>query len=329
MYSRAVARRDAPRYDVPPAVVGGALGLLLALFLPLSHRTPEWPAELPHLTCDESAVIAEHRRDLARPLPPSFAAVDRAWTRWSRAAAAGDPARSDAARQDFADTLRHAATQGADVSIALRARAAQRFLDDLERPDAPLSIVAARHGLGPRGQWYATRATRLAWFALRWERNAAPVADDGRVEPLTDSLMRISPSYQRAFLSWALDARCTELIGATEARPITPADVRACANFRGDLVPIARAVDPRYPDEESRAAVDVLLARGLRDLTRGPDDAPVTVADDPAEIAARSDAQAALVRARDVYAAMLERQRTPRIERRYMAVIADLGADEP
>ncbi len=329
MYSRAVARREAPRYDVPLGVVGGALGLLLALFVPLSHRTPEWPTELPHLAYDEAAVIAEHRRDLARPLPPSFAAVDRAWSRWSQAAAAGDAARSDAARQDFADTLRHASTQGADVSIALRARAAQRFLDDLERPDAALSVVAERHGLGPHGRWYATRATRLAWFALRWERNAAPVADDGRVEPLADSLVRVSPSCQRAFLSWALDARCTELIGATAARPLTPADVRACANFRGDLVPIARAADPRYPAEESLATVEVLLARGLRDLTRRPDDAPVTVADDPAEIAARSDAQAALVRARDLYAATLERQRTPRIERRFMAVIAELGADEP
>ena len=324
-----MARRDAPGYDVPIGVVGGALALLLALFLPLSHRTPEWPAELPHLTYDESAVIAEHRRDLALPLPPSAPEVERAWSVWSRAAASGDSTRSDVARQDFSDTLRTASLSSRNAARAIRARVAQRFLRDLDDPRAPLTVVASRHGLGADGCWYVNPATRLAWFMLRWERNAAPVGDDGHVEPLTDSLARIHVAYQRAFLSWALDARCPELIGATSARPLTPTDVRACATFRGDLIPLARVFDGRYPDEEARASTEMMLAHGLRDLTRPAPDAPVTVIDEPTQIAARSDAQAALVRARELYATMLERERTPRIERRYMAVIADLGIDEP
>lgn len=324
-----MVRRDAAGYDVPIGVVGAVLALLVALFLPLSHRTPEWPTELPHLTYDEAAVIAEHRRDLGLALPPSAREVERAWTAWSRAAASGDSARSDVARQDFSDTLRAASLSSLDASRAIRAHVAQRFLDDLDDARAPLTVVASRHGLGPDARWYVTRATRLAWFMLRWERNAAPVGDDGHVEPLTDSLVRVPSAYQRAFLSWALDARCPELIGATAARPLSTEDVRACATFRGDLIPLAHATDDRYPVEEARASVEMMLAHGLRDLTRPAPDAPVTVVDEPTQIAARSDAQAALVRARELYATMLEHERTPRIERRYMAVIADLGIDEP
>ena len=88
-------------------------------------------------------------------------------------------------------------------------------------------------------------------------------------------------------------------------------------------MPLARAADARYPDDEARAAIDVMLAVGLR-RPAGGDDAPVHVVDDASN---DGDAQAALVRARDRYAAMLERERTPRIERYFMAVVAELGRE--
>ena len=49
--------------------------------------------------------------------------------------------------------------------------------------------------------------------------------------------------------------------------------------------------------------------------------------DSHGDASADGDAQAALVRARDRYAAMLEREREPRIERHFMAVVAELGRE--
>ncbi len=315
--------REALRYDVPPGVFAGIVALLVALFFPLSHRTPAWPTELAHLTYDERAVLDAHRRDLARPAPAAEAEVMRAWAWWSRSAVAGDGARLADARQRFQDVLGEATGHAREPALALRARATERFLAALGDRRAPLTEIARRHGLGLDGPWYATRAARIAWFAMRWERNAARTADDGRVEPLTDTLLRVDPAYQRAFVSWGLDARCPALIGAHDGWSLTAAHTRACAAFRNELVPLARAADPRYPDDEASAAIDVMLALGLR-RPAGGDDAPVHVVDDASN---DGDAQAALVRARDRYAAMLERARTPRIERHFMAVVAELGRE--
>lgn len=315
--------REALRYDVPPGVFAGIVALLAALFFPLSHRTPAWPTGLAHLTYDERAVLDAHRRDLARPAPAAEAEVMRAWAWWSRSAVSGDAARLADARQRFQEVLGEASGHAREPALALRARATERFLANLGDARAPLTEIARRHGLGADGPWYATRAARIAWFAMRWERNAARAADDGHVEPLTDTLLRVDPAYQRAFVSWGLDARCPALIGAHDGWSLTAAHTRACAAFRNELVPLARAADARYPDEESRAAVDVMLAIGLR-RPAGGDDAPVRVVD---EASADGDAQAALVRARDRYAAMLERERAPRIERHFMAVVAELGRE--
>lgn len=317
--------REALRYDVPTGVFAGIVALLVALFLPLSHRTPAWPTELAHLTYDERAVLDAHRRDLARPAPAAEREVMRAWAWWSRSAVSGDAARLADARQRFQEVLDEATGHAREPALALRARATERFLANLNDARAPLTEIARRHGLGPDGPWYATRAARIAWFAMRWERNAARAADDGRVEPLTDTLLRVDPAYQRAFVSWGLDARCPALIGAHGAWSLTAAHTRACAAFRNELVPVARAADPRYPDDEARAAIDVMLAVGLR-RAPGGDDA-VHVVDDAASAGADGDAQAALVRARDRYAAMLERERTPRIERHFMAVVTELGRE--
>lgn len=315
--------REALRYDVPAVVFAGIVALLVALFFPLSHRTPAWPTGLAHLAYDERAVLDAHRRDLARPAPAAEAEVMRAWAWWSRSAVSGDAARLADARQRFQEVLGEATGHAREPALALRARATERFLANLGDARAPLTEIARRHGLGPDGPWYATRAARIAWFALRWERNAARAADDGRVEPLTDTLLRVDPAYQRAFVSWGLDARCPALIGAHDGWSLTVAQTRACAAFRNELVPLARAADPRYPDDEARAAIDVMLAIGLR-RPAGGDDAPVHLVD---EASGDGDAQAALVRARDLYAAMLERERTPRIERHFMAVVAELGRE--
>jgi len=318
----------APRHDVPLALAGALIALLLALFVPLSHVTAAYPTELAHLPVDEPAVLRDHRAALARPLPPATREVLAAWDAWSTAAARGDAAAAHATRETFAARLADATGRVRAAQDTLRAAATERFLAQLDDPRAPLSRVAARHGLAGEGaSWYATRAARIAWFALRWERNVAPPGDDGEVEPLSDTLLRVPLSYRRAFGSWALDARCPELVGAAAGRPFTAADARACARFRDDLIDLAATLEPRYPREASRAAADVMLALGLRRAVTGGADAPVTVVDDAVRGPALADAQAALLRAEGRYAAMVRATSSRRALRLYRGVVAALGDD--
>lgn len=317
-----------PRNDVPPGIALGALALLAALFGPLVQRTPAWPAELPHLRYDERAVVAEHQRLLAPPLPASATAAFDAWDAWTRAAVGDDATVTDTARQRFAERLAQATGHVRAVEEGLREHAAARFLAHLDDADAPLTRIAVRHRLvGADTAAHATRAARLAWFALRWERAALHASDDGELEPMHDTLLRVPTAYQRAFVSWALDARCPELVGATAARPLRVADVRACARYREEFVGFAAAIDRGYPREAAHAATDVMLAVGLRRLTAPAVDAPVLVVDDDQRVQATSDAQAALVRAQSRYARMLEAAPSRLLERRYVAVVSALGDD--
>lgn len=318
-------RTATPRNDVPLALAAALVALLLALFVPLAHRVAAWPESLTHLRTDDAAVLAEHRRALALPRPPAWREALRAWDQWSSAAASGDSARSLDARHRFAELYAEASATSPTAGTAIRALAAERFLNGLSDPHAPLTRIAARHGLAPGGPWYATPAARLAWFSLRWVRNAAPTHDDGAVEPIVDSLARLSPASQRAFVSWALDARCTGLIGATATRPLTPDDVRACAAFRKDLLPLVRTMDPSYPVDEAFADTDAMLAAGLRATLADALSRPDGAVDEALRARVAGDTQAALVRARDGYAAMLERHRDRRIERRFMAVVQALS----
>jgi len=316
------------RHDVPLALAGALLALLLALFFPLSHVTAAYPTELAHLTVDEAAVLRDHRAALARPTPPATREVLAAWAAWSTAAARGDAAAAHATRETFAARLAVATGRVREAQDALRALATEGFLAHIDDPRAPLSRVAAGHGLaGVGASWYATRAARVAWFALRWERNVAPPGDDGEVEPLADTLLRVPLSYRRAFASWALDARCPELVGAVARRPFTAADVRACGRFREDLIDLAAHLDPRYPRDETRAAADVMLALGLRRAVTPAPDAPVTVVDDAVRGPALADAQAALLRAEGRYAAVLRGTSSRHAQRLYRGVVAALGDD--
>jgi hypothetical protein len=311
------------RHDVPLALAAGALGVLLALFVPLSHVTPAYPTELAHLPADDAAVLRDHRAALALPAPPATREVLAAWDAWSAAAARGDAEAAHTTRETFAARLAAATGRVRAAQDALRARAAEAFLARLDAPRAPLTRVAARHGLTARS-WYVTRAARVAWFALRWERNVAEPGDDGELEPIADTLLRVPVSYRRAFASWALDARCPELVGAA-GRALTPDGARACGRFRADLIDLAAHLHPRYPREEARAAADMMLALGLRRAVAPAPDAPVTVVDDAARGPALADAQAALLRAEARYAAMLRATPTRRAERLYRGVTAALG----
>ncbi len=318
----------APRHDVPLALAAGALALLLAVFVPLSHVTPAYPAELAHLDVDEAAVLRDHRAALRLPAPPATREALAAWDAWCAAAARDDVGAIPVAREAFARRLADATLRVRAAQDAVRARAAERFLARLDDPRAPLTRVAARHGLAGAPSWYATRAGRLAWFALRWERNVAEPGDDGEMEPIADTLLRVPASYRRAFASWALDARCPELVGAV-GRALAADHARACGRFRADLVDLAARLDPRYPREEARAAVDMMLAAGLRRAAAPAPDAPVTVVDDAARGPALADAQAALLRAEARYAAMLRAAPSRRVERLYRGVTAALGDDAP
>jgi hypothetical protein len=316
----------APRYDVPLALTVGVVGLLVALFVPLSHVTPAYPTELAHLRVDEDAVLHDHRAALARPAPPAAREVLRAWDAWCAALAREDRVHAQSLRETFARRLADATMHVRTAQEALRARATERFLARLDAPNDPLTQVAARHGLAHATSWHATRSARIAWFALRWERALAEPDDNGDIEPFSDTLLRVPPSYRRAFASWALAARCPELVG-TMGRPANADHVRACGRFRSDLIELAARLDPRYPREEALAAADTMLALGLRRATMPAPDTPIFVADDAARSAALADAQAALLRAEARYATMLRTAPSRRIERLYRGVTAALGDD--
>jgi hypothetical protein len=64
------------RGDVPLGIVVALVIVLVALFVPVVHRTPAWPTNLPPLSYDADATIHEQRADLRRAPPPAAREVD-------------------------------------------------------------------------------------------------------------------------------------------------------------------------------------------------------------------------------------------------------------
>lgn len=295
---------------MPLPILAGALVVLGALFLPMVRPTALYPTSLPPLALDPAELVAEHRRDLQRPRPAATAEALAAWNALTvaQARAVGD---RDAhrAQAQFAAQLFEATDGVPEARLAVRAVAAQRFLEGVGNPGAPGTIVARRHGLvGPDADPTVTDAHRLGWFFLRWERLALPTPEHGHVEPLADTLLRVTPATRRAFAAWLLSARCVDLAGT--ARP----DPRACSVLRRPMILLAARLDPAYPRDEALAATDLMLAVGLRHPPGGQ-----------AQGTDIEEAQAALHQAQDRYAALAHATHERRWTRHGLAVLQELA----
>lgn len=319
-YAPAPMPTAAPKaWDVPPVIALGLLALAGAILFPIAHRTALYPTSLPPLAVDAAEVLAEHRRDLQRPRPPATAEALAAWSALTLAHARRDGRAKVPAQAQFAQTLFDATDGAPERAHAVRAVAAQRWLDALGDPGDPGTMIAARHALaGPHADPTMTDAHRLGWFLLRWERLALPTPERGEVEPVTDTLLRVSAPVQRGFAAWVIASRCTAIIGLDDQH-----DPRACAGLRRPMIAMAARLDPTYPRAEAMAATDVMLAVALRHPS-------------PAVLRARAaagagggsdieEAQAALHNAQDRYAALAHARPDRRWERHSLAVLRELS----
>jgi hypothetical protein len=305
-------------WDVPPLIALGALALAAAIIFPIVHRTPLYPTSLPPLVIDSAELIAEHRRDLQRPRPAATAEALAAWNALTLAHSLHDQRAKAMAQAHFARTLFDATDGAPERALAVRALAAQRWLEALGRAGDPGTVVAARHALvGPLADPTLTDAQRLGWFMLRWERLALPTPERGEVEPVTDTLMRVSPAVQRGFAAWVLASRCTAIVGLDDHD-----NPRACAELRRPMIAIAARIDPRYPRDEALAATDLMLAVALRH----PSPATLRARAENAGVGTDlEEAQAALHNAQDRYAALAHSQPARRWERYSLAVLHELS----
>jgi hypothetical protein len=314
------------RGDVPPTIVAGVLSLLLALFLPMAHRTPAAPTELPVLRDDPAAVLRGHREALALPAPSAADDVLAAWTRLSAVTARRDEAAYPAAQQLFAARVAEATQHARPLERAVQARGLARFLAAAQQPGAqdPTVALARRHRLVGAE---ATDAARVAWFLMRWERMALPTPTQGEVEPLVDTLTRLPRPAQIAFAAWSLRARCAELLG-DDGRARVPDGARACARLRRDMIEVARVADPAYPRDEAIAATEMMLGAGLLRHVDGArrEAAGLTAAlDDFAIRRARDDAAEAFQRAITRYESVRRGRRSRLLERYEMAAVEALA----
>lgn len=324
---------DRRRGDVPPTIVAGVLAALVALFLPMAHRAPAYPTELPPLRADAAAVMREHRAALATPAPPGTREVLAAWRRLAEVTARRDEDAYAAAQHLFATRLGDATLHDRAQERAIQARGLDAFLRAARdgQGDDPVVALARRHRLvGPGASARATDATRAAWFLMRWERMALPTPTQGEMERLVDTLGRLPRATQVAFAAWSLDAPCAELLG-TAARGRGPEGVRACAQLRREMIEVAAGADRRYPRAEALAAVEMLLGAGLMrhaDPARRESVGLDGAVDESVARRARDEAAAAFQRAVVRYEALKREHPSRRFERYEVAAIAELAASQ-
>ncbi|MBI5518082.1 MAG: hypothetical protein HY909_30205 [Deltaproteobacteria bacterium] len=295
----------------------------------LSHKVPAVAVELPPLRYDRTAAL---REQAAPPgaLPNAAPELLRAWELLARARLRQDPARIEEAQRSFAELLR-AGTGRAEERRALRAVARGRFLRAADRADdgeaagarEPLVRIARRHGLvGARRGAAAHRAVQGAWFDLRWERNAVPTPESGHVEPIAESLRRLGPMSQRAFVSWSMQARCGELLGVDDY-PL-PGDPQRCAGLRREMAEEARRMEPTYPLDEALAIIDMRLALSLETLALRSEGR-----DELAVVQSRDSAQTALVRANNRFRLLYQQRPSRRLERYLLGASGALSGGYP
>jgi len=279
---------------------------------------------------DPAAIEAAHQAGLHLDAPTAMPAVLSAWRRLNESLGRRDTAASTQTQREFSSIVARATLHARPAQMALRARACERFVDPEGRDPDPMALgaVALRHRVtGPNTPATVDRAQRLAWCYLRWERLALPTPDQGSVEPLTDSLLRVSPAVQRGFVHWALGASCAALVGL-DGRPLSLDDPRRCATYRRELLPAAAGLEPRYPLAEARAHTEMLLGLGLSHAiatlrTAPPAEAPEGFALSTAQHEARQAFQAAA----DGYGAQLRAAPAYRTERLALGALRALPDD--
>lgn len=242
--------------------MGAVVLVLLAIFAPLAWTSPALPLALPRVRFDAGALLREHEQ--VRPAE-RLSWLQEAFDRMASLAAERNETALAPARRAFGSLLLDAAGDDASARQRQRARFANAFLDAALRADRSNAMVrtADRHGLlGPDSP--SRRAMLLAWFDFRFEMYSSREYLRGEVATLPSLLGRIPMEERRAFTAWALSAECAALLAQPPAPELAPADARRCASVRRDFSAVAARLEPSYPAEEARAAVEVLLARDLR-----------------------------------------------------------------
>ncbi len=293
-----------PAGDVPLPLAAGLVLLLLALFVPMAWRAPAWPTSLPLLSHDPEAVFSAHRSALGSAPPAAAREILEPWSALNEALARRDSRAAALAQPRFARDLARGTLGIASQRISLRARACEALRGARRDDPSGLHRVARRHGL-------TDPAERLAWCYLRWERLALQPSEDGSVEGLTDTFLRVPAPMARTFARWGLAQGCGDLLGS-HGRGASGADPRRCAFFRRELVAMASGMDRGYPTDEALAATDMMLGAQLSEVS---------------DHRAHAEVSVAYQRALERYGRMLERDRSRRLERYALAATQELAGE--
>lgn len=312
-------------YDVPFGVTATTVGLLAAIFLPMVTRAPDWPEGLPLLADDSDAVVAAWREERGLPMPPDGEGVLTAWSLLNDDLARRATTRQSLPQRRFATALVTVTRHDARLQHALRARACAPMVERTATRAAGLLTVATRHGLrGATASSAVTDGQRLAWCYVRWERLGLETPEQGAIEALRDTFLRVPRAVQVGFAAWGLGARCGALVGVA-GRAVDPEDPRRCARFRSELIPLAKAIDPQYPDALARAHTELLLGEGLRTvLTTSGEGHALDMA---AHARAEDESRAAFQRAGEGYERLHQAAPSRRLERFIAAARWGISAD--
>lgn len=314
--------------DVPSPIAAGVVVLLLALFVPMAWRRPARPTSLPALRHQPDAVMAELRRDLAQAPPAAGDEVLAAWTSLNAALARRDPRAAGELRERFARVLSTGTLGIEGYRRSLRARACAVMAAAPAGGEPPLRAIARRHGLlAPEAPPGVDASHAVAWCYIRWERLALPTPEEGQVEELTETFLRVPTPVARAFVSWGIGARCSDLVD--RRGPSSRAEVpRRCATLRREFVGIAARMEQEYHRDEALAATDMMLGSALSLLSLEEDrpDGP-GVDDALSRTRLRGEAELAFQHALERYSRLLQRAPSRRLERYALAATEELATD--
>lgn len=250
--------------DVPLPFVLGAVGVLVAGFVPQIVTGPALPSTLPPLSLDPRASAATHAR-AQRTTPPAY--VRDAFARLGAASERRDSGATAVAARDFAEALVQAAGDDDRARAAIRESLTDGFMHEARaRSSGGFVAVAARHRVvrldGPPPSERELAVAR-AWFAFRFEALGARASLRGESISLEQTLQKITHDDRRALFAWVLDAECNALLGLPADASLTRAQVQRCSSVRLDFVSLAPAVEPSYPRAEAQATIDALEGRAL------------------------------------------------------------------
>jgi hypothetical protein len=253
-------------------IVLGAVGVLVAGFVPQIITGPALPDTLPALAVDARA-SAQWHANAARRAAPAY--VDEAFNRLGAASARRDASATALAARDFAESLVQSAGDDDRARDAIRESMTDRFIAALrEQASDGFAQVALRHQIAQRGRPLRDReiAVARAWFAFRWEALGSRASIRQEPIALTSVVQRLSPVDRRALFAWVLDADCSALLGVEYERELSRAQVQRCSSVRRDFVSLASAVEPSYPRAEALASIEALEGRSLLALSRAQSD---------------------------------------------------------